>query len=97
MEAPEVCVAPEAAPAGLPDAAQSRATETTVTGEMRPELAAPPSETEPSKPKERSSIRFGFLWLVVVVAVGTTLAALFYRNELGAVAAALVDLFPSTR
>ena len=94
---PMVSVAPKAAPAGLPDAVQSRPAETTVAGETRPELAAPPSETEPSKPKERSSIRFGFLWLVVVVAVGTTLAALFYRNELDAVAAALVDLFPSTR
>ena len=96
MEVPEVSVVPEAAPTGLPDAVQSRPAETTVAGETQPELGAPPSETKPSRPKERFSIRFGFLWLVVVVAVGTTLAALFYRNELDAVAAALLDLFPST-
>jgi hypothetical protein len=97
MEVPEVSVAPEAAPAGLSDAVQCRPAEATVARETRPELAAPPTETEPSKPKARSSVRFGFLWLVVVVAVGTTLAALFYRNELGAVAASVLDLFPSWR
>jgi hypothetical protein len=97
MEVPEVSVAPEAAPAGLPDAVQSRPAEATGAGETRPELAAPASETEPSKPKENLSVRFGFLWLVVVVAVGTTLAALFYRNELCAVAASVLDLFPSWR
>ena len=45
-EAPEASGTPEAAPAGSPAAAQGRAAETTVTGEMRPKLTAPPSETE---------------------------------------------------
>ena len=62
-EAPEIYVAPEAAPAGSPDAAQGRAAETTVTGEMRPELAAPPSETEaPQRINRWSSLRSGFRW-----------------------------------
>ena len=45
-EASEASGTPEAAPAGSPAAAQGRAAETTVTGEMRPKLTAPSSETE---------------------------------------------------
>ena len=64
--------APETAPAGLVDAAQSRATETTLTGDVRPELAAPPSEAEAPQPTGKSSDRWGWLlWLVVLYAVGT--------------------------
>jgi hypothetical protein len=66
-------------------------------GEARPELAPPPSQTAAPERKQSWAIRFGFLWLVALVAAGTALAALYYRGEMGAVAAALIDLFPSTR
>ena len=61
-EAPEARGTPEAAPAGSPAAAQGRAAETTVTGEMRPKLAAPSSETEAPQPISMSSLRSGFRW-----------------------------------
>ena len=46
IETQEVSIASETAPAGSPDAPLSRASETTLTGEMRPELAASPSEAQ---------------------------------------------------
>ena len=57
-------LAPKAAPAGSPAAAQGRAAEKTVTGETRPELDAPPSETEARHLTDRSRDRSGFLRLV---------------------------------
>jgi hypothetical protein len=61
-EAPEVHVAPETAAIVLPEVAQSPATEPTLAGEMPPELAAPPNETDARQLADRSGMRSGLRW-----------------------------------
>ena len=82
----------------LPDA-KGLAAVTTVAGTMRPELAAPPSEAEAPRPSDRSSIRSPSRWLIVILIFGAALAAWIYREEVGAVAAALSTGFapPTSR
>ena len=96
MEVPDVYVAGETATEQFHDAIQNGLAETIVVGEARPEPATPRRQSKTLELRQRSGIRFGFLLLVGFVAVGTALAALYYRGEMGAVVDAL-DLFPSTR
>jgi hypothetical protein len=61
-EAPEVHVAPETAPVSLSDVAQISAAEPTLVGEVQPELAAPPNQTDGHQPADRPGIRSGLRW-----------------------------------
>jgi hypothetical protein len=94
LERPRVYRPPAVSQGQLPKA-NERPAEIPMAVEERPELRTPSLETTPLAPKKRSSVRFGFMWLVVAVAVGTTFAVLFHRGGVDAVAAALRGLFSS--
>jgi hypothetical protein len=67
----------------------------TVEGEIRPEVAVPPTEAKQPQPNGRSGVRLRAGWLIVVIAVSGLFAAFLYRDELGALLASVIDLFSS--
>ena len=83
-------------PYGLPDAAQSRSAGPAISEEMRSKLTAPPIETEAPQPSERPGLRSLSRWLIVILIIGAALAAWIYREEVGLVAAGLLNRFRST-
>ena len=91
IEAPQVDLSAEVDAEGLRDAAQGPAADLMPTGEAKPEVVAPLGETQAAQLTDKSGIPPRLHWVIVVIIVVAVLAALFYRTELAAIAAGLLD------